>query len=61
MLAEAVTDLHFFVPNRLEMFDQVILRRFDPSASHHEVATLEILDLQIYCSTDAPRMVPQAG
>jgi len=57
MLAESVAYAHFLVPHGFEMLDQVILRSFDPSASHDEVAAIEVTNAQVGNRRYAPFVV----
>jgi hypothetical protein len=61
MLAEALANFNFLIPNGFKVFDQVIFRGFDPGAPHYQVAAIEIQDRQISRAFEAANMVAQTA
>jgi len=47
VFAEAVANLHFIVPNRLEPIDEQIFGGFHPRTAHYQIATVEISEFEI--------------
>ena len=62
VLAQAVADLRFRIPDRLEEVDEVVLRQFLEARLHDQEAALEVVDVERGDSfADAARVLVEPG
>lgn len=61
MLAEALADFRFLVPDGTEPINEEVFRSLHPCATHDEIAALEIIEIEVVRASDGADVIFQAG